>query len=326
MYSFSTVNVLQFDITMYCNSYCGTCARNNNGGEFRPELPLVHMSIDTWRNVLSPANVVNLTGLSFNGNYGDASMHPDLIEMFEYVAELKPELAIEIHTNGGARTPEFYIQLAHVLKRFRKHRVVFGVDGLKGTSDIYRRGVNFDRVMDNARAFIGAGGTATWRYIVFDYNIDQIETAEKQARDIGFAEFSLNRSVFESIPMKQYKNFPAETVTAPNRERVLELKQQYGFKKYRSEHLSTYDSACPWAQRGNIQIDPSGCVWPCCYFSLDIFNSNSEYLNTLRTFNNLNKNSLEFVLEHKYFKTELPQAWKQSTIARCNKCQGRTTV
>lgn len=332
MYSFATVNVIQFDVTMYCNSYCGTCARNNNGGEFKPELKLEHMSMDTWRSVLSPNNVVNLNGLSFNGNYGDAIMHPDLIEMFEYAADLKPEMGIEIHTNGGARTPEFFKQLATVLKRFRKHRVVFGIDGIKGTSDIYRRGVNFDKVMENASAFIAAGGIAAWRYIVFDYNIDQIAQAEKQARDMNFAEFQLNRSVMQSIPMKQYKNFPELTITAPDRERVVELKELYGFKNYpggnsiqETEQSTMIDSKCPWAQRGNIQVDPSGCVWPCCYFSLDIY-YRAEYLDKLRTFNNLNKNSLHDVLEHDYFKIDLPQAWEDRSNERCNKCQWWTTV
>lgn len=326
-YSFENTTTLQLDITTYCNSFCGDCARNMNGGAVQPTLKLAHMNEKTWKNIFTVENLQNIENIIFNGNYGDASMHPQLVDFLKYAHTVKPTLTIEMHTNGGARTAQFYTELADILTKFANHRVVFGIDGIRGTSEIYRRGVDYDTIIENAVAFISNGGIAAWRYIVFDYNIDQIAEAEKTAKDLGFAQFKLNRSVSQEIYMTQYKKFTEQTITAPDRSVVVELSKKYGYNNLKLKQQQNVPSLCPWAKTGQVQIDFAGNLWPCCYFSLDIFNKkDSEYLNPLRKYNNLNSYTVKQVINSEYFQKDLPTGWNNNTFKKCIKCQGNTTV
>ena len=65
----------------------------------------------------------------------------------------------------------------------------FSIDGLADTNKLYRIGINHDRVMANAKAFIEAGGKARWKFIVFRHNEHQVEEARELAKDMGFWQF-----------------------------------------------------------------------------------------------------------------------------------------
>ena len=56
---------------------------------------------------------------------------------------------------------------------------------------MYRRMTNFDKIMDNANAFISAGGNAHWKMIEFEHNKHQIEEARELARKMGFTHFTI---------------------------------------------------------------------------------------------------------------------------------------
>jgi hypothetical protein len=67
--------------------------------------------------------------------------------------------------------------------------VVFSIDGLADTNHIYRKKVNWIKVMNNAAAFIKAGGSAHWDMLVYKHNEHQVDIAEQVARDLGFTWF-----------------------------------------------------------------------------------------------------------------------------------------
>jgi hypothetical protein len=48
--------------------------------------------------------------------------------------------------------------------------------------------------MENAQAFIAAGGRARWDYIVFAHNEHQVEAAEALSKDMGFERFQYKKS------------------------------------------------------------------------------------------------------------------------------------
>ena len=50
--------------------------------------------------------------------------------------------------------------------------VVFCLDGLEDTHEIYRRKTNFNKIISNMKAFIDAGGYAGVITTAFDHNID----------------------------------------------------------------------------------------------------------------------------------------------------------
>ena len=188
-YDINTVKVLEIELTTFCNANCGACDRNINGGPVNLKMPLHHMSFDTWQSITTEDNLSNISTLAFDGNFGDASMHPKIIEMLDYLSTIKNNLFIKISSNGGARNTEFWKQLAVVLKKFKHHDMQFAIDGLEDTNHIYRRNVNWDKLIDNVKAFNNAGGISTWRAIVFDHNKHQINQMSNFANYLGCHRF-----------------------------------------------------------------------------------------------------------------------------------------
>lgn len=327
MHSFKSVNQIQIDLTTYCNASCGCCVRNQAGGPLNDRLKLQHFKPNMWFKMCSDGSLENIELFVFNGNYGDPLMHPMIYEFVEHLYKVNPNMTIAIHTNGGIRDADFWNKFALLLSKFANHVVYFGIDGLEDTSPLYRRGVDYNKVMENAQAFIEFGGFAAWRYIVFDHNKHQVEQASNRAKQMGFSCFSLNRATKTEFEVVEYKTYPAGKYTAPDRDYVQSLKEKYdfGIKGFARDYV---DSSCPWVATRKIQIDPTGGVWPCCYFSLDVFapNLRKEYLRPMMKFNNLEVNNLKQILNNDYWQKDLPQAWNENTISRCNKCQGLTTV
>lgn len=343
-FDFENIRTIQIDVTSYCNSFCGECARNINGGERHPLLSLQHMTLDMWKNICKDNSLEYIDRIIFNGNFGDICMHPDIIEILNYVNDVKPTISIQIHTNGSNRTADFWKSLATILKKFKGHEVVFGIDGLEDTSSHYRRGTSFEKTIENAKAMIAEEAFVTWRFIVFDHNKHQIEEASKYAKSIGFTRFILNRSYNTHFTVAEYKNFPSGVITAPSRDEVQILASKYRFnnKKTHYDEMTKndkIDSNCPWLSDRQIQIDYLGRVLPCCYFSMlpikrDVstgkVNESYKWLqdkyDEYENFNSLNDYSLKEILSHNFFQVDLPKVWQTNEFEVCNRCQGKTTI
>ena len=178
MSSTTYINVikhLQVETTTYCNSFCPGCSRNVEGGEINPHISLQHMGMKTWGKLFEDNSI---SALTLNGNFGDPMMNPNIVQMLDKVANIGNITdMVSIHTNGGLRSLEHWQELANVLQKFKKHEVVFSIDGLEDTNHIHRRGIDFKKIINNAKEFISHGGTAHWRMIIFDHNKHQVQKA-----------------------------------------------------------------------------------------------------------------------------------------------------
>jgi MoaA/NifB/PqqE/SkfB family radical SAM enzyme len=124
----------------------------------------------------------------FCGNYGDPGTCKDLVEIVGYIKELNPHGTIRIHTNGGMRTPAFWSKLADVMNN-KTDRVIWSIDGLEDTNHMYRRNVQWDKLMANLKAYLDAGGSAVWEFLVFGHNQHQVEEARAISKELGFTDF-----------------------------------------------------------------------------------------------------------------------------------------
>ena len=87
---------------------------------------------------------------------------------------------------------DWWTKIAEYQQQFYRpnSRVIFGIDGTDDqTHQLYRRGVDFNKLIRNAKAFIKAGGRASWQWLEFDHNTHQTETAKQMAQDLGFEQF-----------------------------------------------------------------------------------------------------------------------------------------
>jgi sulfatase maturation enzyme AslB (radical SAM superfamily) len=135
------------------------------------------------------------------GNYGDPAAAPECLEIFEYFRSINPDITLGIHSNGSLRNTSWWSQLGKILSRSGDYGF-FSVDGLSDTNHIYRVNTNFAKILENAEAFISAGGQAHWEYLVFEHNEHQVEEARQLASSMGFVNFreKVSRRFFLNIP------------------------------------------------------------------------------------------------------------------------------
>lgn len=177
------IKVLDLEPSTQCNAACPMCARSFQG-VLNKNVPVANLSVDALTTLRPYLN--NLERLSMCGNYGDPILNPDLKSLIDYCKSINPDCSTIIHTNGGARSESWWRNLA----QYDKLKVRFGIDGLSDTNHLYRRRVRWDLLERNYRAFIGAGGVAEWKMIVFGHNQHQVEACRQRAVDEGFSNFS----------------------------------------------------------------------------------------------------------------------------------------
>jgi hypothetical protein len=97
-----------------------------------------------------------------------------------------------IHTNGGVHDRYYWEEIATIMNGHGQ--IDFGIDGLADTLGMYRRNVKYAHVIQNAKAFIKAGGRAQWNYIVFKHNEHQVEEARETSKALGFYNFLPRKS------------------------------------------------------------------------------------------------------------------------------------
>mgnify|MGYP001051724655 FL=1 len=330
--SANNLSRIQIEMTSYCNASCGACLRNIEGGPLNPLIKLEHMNWDTWKKICEFCKEHKVDTLIFNGNIGDISNHPEVIDMLNYLSTMQKHIKLDIHTNGAARSTKFWRELSTIVQKFSNSLVTFSIDGLEDTNHLYRRGTKFDNIMKNASAYISNGGTSRWRMIVFDHNKHQIVNASNRARDMGFSAFELNRSYIKKIKTTEYKKMPATTITAPSLSEVNDLRPLVEYRNIvptKRKAITPIDSVCPWQRDRSIQIAQDGIVWPCCYLNMYGNKQNSKKFVWLEekikvydnNFNSLQYNDLKTILQHDFFQKDLKHNFKNKLLTVCvEKC------
>jgi hypothetical protein len=198
MFKFSQLEKIQVEITNRCQASCPMCPRNIHGGLDNPLLKTNDWSVEKFSKIINHEVLQHLKELSFCGDFGDPILNNDLIDMCSYLSANSSLLAVQIHTNGSARNKNWWYNLAKSLPQ--NHTVIFALDGLVDTHHIYRIGTDFDKIIENALAFIHGGGNAEWCFIRFKHNVHQVDQAKSMSSRLGFKKFSIKNSKRFSRP------------------------------------------------------------------------------------------------------------------------------
>ncbi len=216
---------LHIELSTHCNAACPLCPRYYEGTNIvRPDLELTSITLENFKKYFPDNTIKQLYKILFCGTMGDPMMAKECYEIFEHVWKLNAHCQQTVHSNGGLRNPAFWRKMGHLFKH-DKMKMVFSIDGLEDTNHIYRRGVEWKKVMENAQAFISVGGHATWEFLIFRHNEHQVEEARQLAKEMGFENFLAKRAlgfddpvnnkliprmVFDSEGKLQYKILPPE--------------------------------------------------------------------------------------------------------------------
>ena len=214
----SNIGRLQLEITNYCNAFCSQCERTymielqNEAPEERKEhtkdydigLNNTYLSLADIKKTFLPGKWTHLDEIVLCGNVDEPVINPDVIEIIKYFYHLdNTEKDVYVHVNGGARNESFWKELGELSKEMNgKLTVVWGIDGDEDTNHLYRKGVVWETLQRNWRAYISAGGRAAWQFIVFKWNQHQINDIKKLSESENFVRFG----VIESFRNKDADN------------------------------------------------------------------------------------------------------------------------
>ena len=284
-FDYFKVDEYQLEITTYCNAACPQCPRNISGGSVNPHLPLCHLSRQTIDRAFTPELCGRTRQIFFCGSYGDPIVHPDFLDILRDFRNKNPTLWLYIHTNGGVHDTAWWTELAEILNGYGK--IDFGIDGLEDTNHLYRRGVKFDKAINNAQAFIQAGGKAQWNYIVFKHNEHQIETARLLSEVIGFEKILfrgtgrfLNHQTLEesetwNVTPKREQPYQLEVTTLDeyrnaSMKRLDDLKLEYPDIR---DYFDTTPIKCDACVGNKVSITAEGLVLPCNFFEHNLYDA-----------------------------------------------------
>ena len=192
MYNYEDIKEVHLEITDKCNASCPMCGRNKNGGEVNQWLPLTELSLSDCKAIFPSEFISQLLNIYMCGNFGDPIIAKDTLNIYDYFRKENSNVRLEMHTNGSARKVDWWQNLASVFGT--RGVVTYGIDGLSDTNHLYRRGTDFEKIIENAESFINAGGRAQWDYIVFKHNEHQIEEAREFAKKMRFERFTVKKT------------------------------------------------------------------------------------------------------------------------------------
>ena len=180
------VKVLHLEPTDVCQAACPLCARETDR-DFRKDRQH-HLDMYKIMQVFDADRIAELDKMFMCGNYGDPAAGKYTLNIYREFRKLNKNIVLGMNTNGGIQNTLWWFELGRILNQPQDY-VVFSIDGLDSTNSTYRVGVKWEKVIQNARAFIEAGGSAHWDMLVYRHNQHQVDECEQLARDMGFKWF-----------------------------------------------------------------------------------------------------------------------------------------
>lgn len=320
MYNLKSLKRITIESTSFCNARCPQCDRFDKFN--KTIVPLKHLDCQWLEKNLNPGLLPALQEVVLEGNCGDVLSHRDPESFLRLYKDVEK---IRIVTNGSIRNEKFFENLA----TYKNLEITFSVDGLQDTNSMYRQNTDFDKIMNNARAFIGNGGKAVWKFIVFKHNEHQIDQARNLSRTYNFAGFETQHSdrswyhgkkwpvfndgryVFDLEPSEKFVDIDSFN---NDQEKLSETITNY----YKSRKISE----CPLALKKEIFIDYNGYVLPCCILSNDFWQQtyNTKFLKkylpdpgviSIKQFN------IEQIFDSEFYTKTLKESFSTKPMPKC---------
>lgn len=330
MYNLSDIKGIHLEPTSKCQARCPQCGRFDFDEDGKPNIinPLItdrngnpgcldEISLSDFVKWFPPKFVPQLSYLYMCGTAGDPALATDCLKIFAYLRVFNPRIILNLHTNGGVRSKEWWEKLAKL-----KVNVTFGIDGLEDTHSLYRVNTNWKTVIKNACHFIRAGGNAEWQMLVFKHNEHQILKCSKLSKKLGFKKFRYEHTTrFEQNMVEKWPVFnPKGEITH--------------YLEPSSISLSSYDDSlqpksinCIAKSRSEIYVAANGRVLPCCHMeSCFIYDPDhiEDYKEKIKVVPNLYEQSLKQIFDSLYFR-RIQKSWGEDPLFICSNTCGVCT-
>ncbi len=319
---FDTVNtrLLHLEITTICNAMCLACVRSYDiNSQVEEPLPIISLSLKKIEAILN--DLVSLEMVLLCGTFGDPFGHPQILEIIELIGKKHPESYIFVHTNGSLGKKKVWKAIG--ANQNNNLVVDFSIDGLADTLPIYRVGVSFEKVIENAKTFIESGGRARWKFVQFKHNEHQIDECRRLSKELGFVSFEVRQNhTPKVIPGVTKLGDLIEDKIKVDKHKYLSNEELDSY--FEEKYPGTYEIDCKAKKGRELYIDAFGDVWPCCWHGSNgakrrsSFEREYFYRNlTLKygaNFNSLNHHKLNDILDGPYFSRDLVESFKDQQI------------
>jgi MoaA/NifB/PqqE/SkfB family radical SAM enzyme len=303
------------------------CPRNLNGYPYNDGYVEHDLTLAEAQKIFSFDFLQQLTHIQINGNFGDAVMNPETVEIVEYFRNQNSDLKITISTNAGARDSKFWTELARL-----GVEIYFCIDGFEDTHHLYRQNTLYSTVIRNAKIFIDAGGKAIWKMIKFEHNQHQIPRAQQLSQEMGFKRIEFTRMINggrDPVAVFNKDKQITHLIGSPkitDFEQVLKTKTHGATLDYFTTGVKIKPIGCQVQKTKSVYISSTGNVYPCCwtgfnppeYGKENYFGALNKQLNKLIYKNNAVTYSFEQCIE--WFNS-VEESWKIPTFD-----QGRLLV
>jgi sulfatase maturation enzyme AslB (radical SAM superfamily) len=221
-----------------CQAACPACARETDFSFDKSSRH--HLTIEQIQHHINDAGIKNLDKMFMCGNYGDPAAGRHTLDIYRYFRRVNPEIELGMNTNGAIQNAAWWQTLGEIFHRQRDY-VVFSIDGLEDTNHVYRRNVDWNKLIENARTYISTGASAHWDMLVYRHNEHQVDECEQLARSLGFTWFRAK------VSRRQLINGLESPVS------------------WSSPVLNTQQIDCHVLKEQSIYIDAQGRQSPCCW-------------------------------------------------------------
>ncbi len=130
-------------------------------------------------------------------NDGEIFLNPELIDIIKYAHKKNIILNVRAGVNGNTISDE----VLEGLVKYQVRDLFFSIDGAsQEIYSIYRRGGDFDKVIENIKKinaykkqYNSLYPVLTWKYIIFGHNVCDMRKAKQMAKDLGMSfHYSIN--------------------------------------------------------------------------------------------------------------------------------------
>lgn len=348
-----------FEVSSKCSLACPRCPRTEKMGQYK----ITELDLNFFKKTFSEDFIKKeMDQILFCGGQGDPIYCKEFLEIVSYFKTIKPEITIEITTNGSYKTEKWWESLRDILNEH--DAIVFSVDGWDNESNNkYRVNNNFESILTGMKVMSTGRAVTRWSTILFKFNQDKIEHIEHMAKSIGINYFDLTFSMLfgsnndwwidpelgydplepDEHYVSQYGrhkryfkelNFKEKKVTDTLKER---RKHYHNLWLEKSKDMKVLP-LCMTNNRGKY-IDAEGILYPCSWVSHPFGERTSKFRDKTVYWNdslwvkhkdkfNLNLRSLEDILNDESIWNPLIEGWtsEEKCFVECEqKCRYKET-
>jgi len=251
------ITCLDFEISSICNAGCSVCMRRRDG--HYSEFSQTYWSMDDVKNHIDLEIIKNLKNLILCGNFGDTMGNPDVVKIVKYFRENNPNLPIHINTNGGIGDAKDFAKLAEL-----GVHMIFGLDGLGESNELYRVNVKWDKILQNLNSFVtkvNSPHQLEIQFIMWAETTNQIIPMIDFIQSIGFGKLFLRKPYTTGIKTEVYNiqgqstHFLTE-IKKPELEKYLETFWDFNKLDKLKAELSEIDLSESPLELSNFLIKP----------------------------------------------------------------------